>query len=64
MGTKDLMILMDISAFHLKGFSLSLTDALLSICKSLPLGQTNQSTLSDDAGNEEDEENCFGVADY
>ena len=44
--------------------SLSLTDALLSICKSLPLGQTNQSTLSDDAGNEEDEENCFGVADY
>ena len=25
--------------------SLSLTDALLSICKSLPLGQTNQSTL-------------------
>ena len=38
--------------------SFSLTDALLSICKSLPLGQTNQSTLSDDAGNEEDEENC------
>ena len=56
------MILMDISAFHLKGFSLSLslTDALLSICKSHPLGQTNQSTLSDADG----EEDFFGVADY
>ena len=56
-----MMILMDISAFHLKGFSPSLTDALLSICKSVPLGQTNQSTLPDV---EEEEEDCFGVADY
>ena len=42
--------------------SFSLTDALLSICKSLPLGQTNQSPLSDEE--EEDDEDCFGVADY
>ena len=46
---------------------LSLTDALLSICKSVPLGQTNQSTLpdhDDDEEEEEEEEDCFGVADY
>ena len=61
MWMKDMMILMDISAFHLKGFSPSLTDALLSICKSVPPGQTNQSTLPDV---EEEEEDCFGVADY
>ena len=63
MGMKDTMILMDISAFHLKGFSLSLLQMLcyLFASQSHWASPTSPHSLDDDDMDQDldEEENCF-----